>query len=183
MDNRLAMSQQCVLEAKKISGVLRCITKNVASRLREVISLSNSALVQSCVQFWAPLYKKDRELLERVQQVATKMLRDLWTSSAQGKAEGPGTFQPWEEKSDRESGWMGPGSLEYTAIEQGAKGRNWNTRSSVKTRGKTCLPWEWQEHWNRLPRETVEFPSLEIFKAWLGSFLCKLLQGTCFNGR
>lgn len=51
VDNRLAMSQQCVLEAKKISGVLRCITKNVASRLREVISLSNSALVQSCVQF------------------------------------------------------------------------------------------------------------------------------------
>ena len=31
------------------------------------------------------------------------------------------------------------------------------------------------EHWNRLPREVVESPSLEIFKTRLDKFLCNLL--------
>jgi len=31
------------------------------------------------------------------------------------------------------------------------------------------------EHWNRLPRETVESPSVEIFKTRLDEVLCSLL--------
>ena len=68
-DDRLTMSQQRALAAKKANGILGCIKKSVASRSGEVLLPLCTALgrphLQCWVQCWAPQFKKDEELLER----------------------------------------------------------------------------------------------------------------------
>ena len=77
---KLNVNQQCAPAAKKVSSVPDCIRQSITSRLKEVTLLLYSVVVRPhlkyCIQFWAPQYKRELYILERVRYRTTKMGRE-----------------------------------------------------------------------------------------------------------
>ncbi|PKU47894.1 hypothetical protein llap_1810 [Limosa lapponica baueri] len=139
------------------------------------------------VQLWSPQHKKDMELLEWVQQKATKMIRGLENLSYEDRLRKLGLFSL--EKRRLQGDLIAAFQYPKGAYRRNGEGL-FIRECSHGTRGdgfklkkgrfrldirKKFFTVRVTRHWNKLPREVVDAPSLEVFKTRLDGPLSNLV--------
>ena len=143
--------------------------------------------LEYCIQLWSPQHRKDMDLLEWVQRRATKMIRGMEHLSYEERLRELGLFS-LEKRRLRGNLIVAFQYLEGAYKKDGDRLFNkaccdWTRANGFKLKEgrfrldirKNFVMIRMVRHWNRLPREVVDAPSLEVFKARLNGALSNLI--------
>lgn len=143
-----------------------------------------SALVRPCeeyfVQFWAPKFREDKQLLERVLWRATEIIRGLNHLSYDKRLRQLGQFSL--EKTERGSYKCIQMHFKGIHQEDGVRLFSVGLTDGIMSNGHRLKHRKFHlninKHGNRMARKFAESPSLDICRICLGKILCNQLWVT-----
>ena len=178
---------QCAEQCKKANRILGFISRNFEYKSKDIILPLYKSLVRPqleyAVQFWSPYLNKDIELLERVQRRATKMIPNLRNMPYEErlrmlrlpKLESRRLRGEMIEVFKILKGFEKVDSRQFFHLSEVGITRNNGLKIQVKrfrtNIAKNFFTYKVVNHWNRLPQEVVNAPSINSFKNRLDKYM------------
>jgi len=180
----LKCSQQCMYAYTKANRVMGMIKRTITYKdPRIMLSLYKTLVrphVEYCSSAWNPYYRKDKELLERVQHRYTKMIINMHDKAYEDRLRCLGLWT-LEERRNRQDlievfrmhrGISKIRLHELFTFDVNSKGTRGHSCKLVKTRctkdiAKYFFSNKVINRWNSLDQRTVDAPSINAFKSRL----------------
>lgn len=180
----LKSTTQCVAACKKANRMLGMVYRHIVNKTPDIMLRLYKTLVRPhveyCVSAWSPCYRKDKELIERVQHRFTRMVHsmshleygerlrrlNLWTlEERRNRADLIEVFKIY-------TGLTMVRLTDFFTLNSGIKGTRGHTAKLVKVRcekntRKHFFSLRVIDRWNALDEETVAAPSVGAFKSRL----------------
>ena len=197
MDEKLDMSQQYALAAQKANNITGSINRVVANRDREVTVPLYYTLVKPHLKYHIQTrglhYRKNVELLDGVWRRAIKMTEGLEHLSYEDRLRELGLFSSEKRRLQEDliaafqylkGAYKQEEDLLFTQSDSdrtrgdGFQLKKGRFRLDVK---EECFAQGVMESWNMLPRDVVDAPSLEAFKARLDGAMGSLISNSAHD--
>lgn len=179
----LKSSKQCQKAYTKASKVLGMIGRTFSYKSRDIMVRLYKSLVRPhlefCISAWSPYFKKDKELLERIQHRFTRMIPGLRGLPYTDRLQSLGLWS-LEERRNRADllevfrmykGWSKISfdsmfTLSHVTVTRGHTAKITKNRCRLDSR-RHFFSERVIDRWNRLPQHIIDSTTLNAFKSGL----------------